>query len=149
MKKNYKKISMIILDILFIQNNNSRVQFIRYTISGGIAFITDFVILLILTEFLNIYYLISAGIAFIIGVLVTYILSIRWVFDTRRFQSKRYEISIYFLLSFIGLLLTELFMWYFTDIIHYHYLLSKIVSSAFVLGWNFISKKFILFPSKY
>jgi putative flippase GtrA len=145
MEKNHNKISMIISGILSKQNSNYHFQFIRYTISGGIAFITDFIILYILTDILNIYYLISAGIAFIAGVSVIYTFSIIWVFDIRRFQNKRFELSLFILISFFGLLLTELFMWFFTDMINFHYLLSKIISSALILWWNFFSKKIILF----
>lgn len=67
---------MIVRNILSNQNNKSQFQFIRYAISGGIAFISDFTILYILTDYFYIYYLISAGIAFIAGVLIIYMLSI-------------------------------------------------------------------------
>lgn len=139
---------MKVLDILSKQNN-TRAQFLRYSISGGIAFISDFTILYILTDFFHIYYLVSAGIAFIAGVLITYILSIKWVFDKRRIQNKHLELGFFILISFIGLILTELFIWFFTEIINFHYLISKIISSALVLFWNFFSKKYILFSSKY
>lgn len=141
--------SMKILEIFSKQNNVSYFQFIRYALSGGIAFITDYTILYILTEFFHIHYLVSAGIAFTAGVLVTYTFSILWVFNTRRFANNRVELGLFILLSFIGLLLTELFMWFFTEKVSFHYLNSKIISSALVLFWNFFSKKTILFSSKY
>lgn len=136
---------MIVRNILSNQNNKSQFQFIRYAISGGIAFIADFTILYILTDILNIYYLISAIISFTAGVLVTYTLSIIWVFDIRRFRNKHIELGLFTLLSIIGLLLTIFFMWFFTEIINFYYLLSKIISSALILGWNFFSKKILLF----
>jgi putative flippase GtrA len=139
---------MKVLDILSKQNN-TRFQFLRYSISGGIAFISDFTLLYILTDFFHIYYLVSAGIAFMAGVLITYILSITWVFDKRRIKNKHLELGFFILISFIGLILTELFIWFFTEKINFHYLISKIISSALVLFWNFFSKKYILFSSKY
>ncbi len=138
-----------ILEIFSKQKNVSHFQFIRYAVSGGIAFISDFTILYILTDFFHIYYLVSAGIAFITGVLITYIFSITWVFDIRRIQNKHLELGLFILLSVIGLLLTELFMWFFTEKVSFHYLISKIIASAIVLFWNFFSKKIILFSSKY
>jgi len=140
---------MNVRNILSNQNNKNKSQFIRYAISGGIAFILDFTILYILTDFFQIYYLMSAGIAFIAGVLTTYIFSITWVFDKRRIQNKHLELGVFILLSVVGLLLTELFMWFFTEKVYFHYLNSKIISSAIVLFWNFFSKKIILFSSKY
>jgi len=131
------------------RNNVGYFQFVRYAFAGGIAFITDFTILYFLTDIFNIYYLASAGIAFIAGVFVTYIFSIFWVFDTRKFVNKHVELGLFILLSFIGLLLTELFMWFFTDFVSIHYLFSKVISSALVLGWNFFSKKYFLFSIKH
>jgi len=140
---------MIVRNILSNQNNKSQFQFIRYAISGGIAFISDFTLLYILTDYFYIYYLISAGIAFIAGVLIIYMLSITWVFDKRRFQNKHLELGLFILISFIGLILTELFIWFFTEKVNFHYLNSKIISSALVLFWNFFSKKFLLFSLKH
>lgn len=127
------------------KTNNTLIQLFRYTFVGGIAFIADFTILYILTDILNIHYLISAGISFTAGVLVTYTLSIIWVFDIRRLRNKHIELGLFTLLSIIGLLLTIFLMWLFTEIINFYYLLSKIISSALILGWNFFSKKILLF----
>ena len=140
---------MKIQNILSKQSQGSQFQLIRYSISGGVAFIIDFTILYILTEIFNIYYLISAGFAFIAGALVTYTFSIFWVFDIRRFVNTHIELGLFILLSFIGLLLTELFMWFFTEFSGIYYLFSKIISSALVLGWNFFSKKYLLFSIKH
>ena len=45
----------------------------------------------------------------------------------------------------IGLGLTEGLMWFFTDLVGLHYMLSKLVTAALVLLWNFIARKIILF----
>lgn len=143
------ELTQMISQLIKTNTNNTFVQLFKYTFVGGIAFIFDFGLLYILTEYFNIYYLISAGIAFTAGVLITYTLSIKWVFVIRRFQNKHIELGLFILLSFIGLLLTELFMWFFTEIIQFYYLLSKIVASALILWWNFFSKKILLFSLKH
>lgn len=110
------------------------IQLFPYAFVGVIAFIFGFTVLFILTEIFSMYYLISAGIGFIVGTLITYTFSIFWVFDTKIFVNRQIELGLFILLSFIGLLLTELFMWVFTEFSRIYYLFSKIISSALVLG---------------
>jgi len=127
------------------RTNNTYVQLFRYTFVGGFAFIFDFGTLYILTEFFNIHYMFSAAIAFLLGVTINYLLSVIWVFKKRRIKSKYVEFAVFSLIGIIGLTLNELLIWYFTEIVEFHYLLSKIVSAAFIYLWNFFVRKFTLF----
>jgi putative flippase GtrA len=127
------------------QTDNTFLQFFRYTFVGGIAFIADFGSLFVLTEFFNVHYLISAAVAFLLGLTINYILSVVWVFSKRIFRNKSAEFGVFAFIGIIGLGLNELFIWFFTEHIHFYYLLSKIVSTVFVFLWNFIVRKFILF----
>jgi len=131
---------------LFIdQTDNTFVQLFRYTFVGGTAFIVDFGLLFVLTDFVNIHYLISAAISFLLGLATNYWLSIIWVFNRRILTNKSLEFGIFAFIGIIGLGFNELFIWFFTEYVHFHYLLSKIVSTVFVFLWNFIVRKFILF----
>lgn len=131
---------------LFIdQTDNTFVQLFRYTFVGGTAFIVDFGLLFVLTDFVNIHYLISAAISFLLGLATNYWLSIIWVFNKRILTNKSLEFGIFAFIGIIGLGFNELFIWFFTEYVHFHYLLSKIVSTVFVFLWNFIVRKFILF----
>lgn len=139
------KTEYIIEKLLKNRTDNTFIQLFRYTFVGGVAFIVDFTSLFIFTEFLGIYYLISAAIAFLLGLTTNYILSIVWVFSKRTFRSKRFEFGIFALIGIIGLGFNELFIWSFTEHIHFHYLLSKIISTVFVYLWNFFARKYTLF----
>ncbi len=127
------------------KTNNTFIQLFRYTFVGGIAFIFDFGILFIFTEFFNIYYLLSAGIAFLIGLFINYNLSILWVFNKRSIKSKHTEFFIFMSIGIIGLILNEFIMWFFTEITNIYYLFSKLISTILVYMWNFIIRKLILF----
>jgi putative flippase GtrA len=131
--------------IFISKTNNISIQFFRSVIVGGIAATIDLFFLYICTNYLNIYYLISAGISFTIGLLVNYFLSKKWIFSEEHFQNKLTEFGIFLIIGIIGLLLNELFIWYFTDQIHLYYMLSKILTIFLVFLWNFSSRKFILF----
>ncbi len=135
-----------LVDDLFInKTNNTLIQLFRYTFVGGIAFIIDFGSLFALTEFFHIHYLISAAIAFLFGLSTNYCLSILWVFDKRAVQSRWMEFFIFGFIGLIGLGLNELIIWFFTEKIHFHYLISKIVSTIVVYCWNFFVRKLTLF----
>ena len=121
------------------------VQAVRYGLSGGMAFVADFGLLYVLTDCLHVHYLLSSMLSFATGLLITYLLSVYWIFDQRRFDNRLFEIVLFTAIGVVGLLLTALFMWLFTDRLDMHYLLSKVLTTAITTAWNFLAKKFILF----
>ena len=130
------------------KTDNVFIQIIRYFISGGIAAVVDFGLLFLLTEFLDFYYLLSAVISFSVGLLITYLFSITWIFNQRRIGNRWIELLIFSSIGAVGLLLTYLFMSYFTEVIHLHYMLSKVLTTIIVFFWNFLTKRFVLFTGK-
>jgi putative flippase GtrA len=126
-------------------SNNTAIQFLRYTLVGGCAFIVDFSSLFVLTSYYHIHYLISAAIAFLLGLAVNYTLSIIWVFSQRKLRNMWIEFALFSLIGVGGLLLNELFMWFFTEILLFHYLMSKAVSTVIVYLYNFFMRKLTLF----
>lgn len=136
---------LMISNLLKNKTDNTVVQLIRYTFVGGVAFVVDVGLLFLLTEYFNVYYLFSAGLAFLLGLTTNYILSVVWVFNKRRLRKKWLEFGIFAVVGIIGLGLTELFIWFFTEHVQFHYLLSKIISTFFVYLWNFFARKYILF----
>lgn len=127
---------------------NVVVQALRYAVSGGVAFVADFLLLYVLTDCAHVHYLLSAILSFCVGLLITYLLSVYWIFDKRRFDSRVPEIIIFVLIGLVGLLITALFMWLFTDLLQIHYLLSKVLTTFVSTVWNFLAKKFILFSDR-
>ena len=127
------------------RTDTTSIQLFRYTFVGGLAFIVDFGSLFVLTDLFGIYYLISAALAFILGLATNYVLSIIWVFSSRTLRNKWFEFGIFALIGIVGLGFNELFIWFFTERVHFHYLQSKIVSTVLVYLWNFSARKFILF----
>ncbi|MCF7815161.1 MAG: GtrA family protein [Candidatus Cloacimonetes bacterium] len=129
------------------RNDNIKIQFFRYVIVGGLAFIIDYISLYLLTEFLNIYYLLSAAISFIMGLIVNYIISIKWVFQTSE-QKSRIQFFVYGLIGVIGLGLNELIIWLLTDKADLFYMHSKLVAAVIVLLWNFLARRKLMMREK-
>ena len=80
------------------------IQFFRYFCSGGLAFVVDktlFVVTHYFTLHLNNYWATSVG--FVAGIIITYLLSIFWVFDERRMKNTLFEVLIFVAIGIVGL----------------------------------------------
>ncbi len=135
----------MIKKILFQKSNHFFVQLFRYGLVGGVAFIVDMGSLVFFTDVIGIHYLISAIIAFIFGLITNYILSIHWVFNAHKVESKRNEFMIFALIGLVGLALNELIIWGMTEGLHVHYTVSKLVSTGLIYFWNFLARRKLLF----
>ncbi len=119
-------------------------QILKFGVVGFIAFLIDYGLLIFLTEVFGVDYLISATISFIVSVIFNYIASMRYVFSHREGMSRRREFIIFVILSVIGLLLNDLFMWIGVEFLFIDYRITKIVVTALVMMWNFITRKIFL-----
>ncbi|WP_407424489.1 GtrA family protein [Methanobrevibacter sp.] len=138
------------IDTLFRKRtDNIYLQFFRYIFVGGTAFVVDFFFLYFFSDICGIYYLISAVLSFIISVLVNYIMSTRWVFNQDNIDNKVLEFNLFILISSIGLVFTEILLYFFTDICGLYYLISKVISAAIVLFWNFIARRVMFYGKNF
>ena len=135
----------LIRKVCFGKPESTAIQFMRYAVVGGVAFTADFALLFILTDGFGLHYLISAAAAFLLGLTVNYFLSVSWVFDLRALANKRAEFAVFAAIGLIGLGFNELFIWFFTEHVHFHYLVSKACATILVFLWNFVARKYILF----
>jgi putative flippase GtrA len=120
-------------------------QLLKTVVASQAAFWLDFGILALLTEAAGLHYLASAAVAFLAGTTVSYVLSVVWVFDTRRVASKAAEYALFVLVGAVGLGLNEGLLWAFTEPLGLHYLISKAVAATIIFGWNFGARKLLLF----
>lgn len=118
-------------------------QILKFGVVGGLAFLIDYGLLYFLTEYLHIYYLISSVISFTVSLIFNYILSIKWVFDVTKKQTYK-EVIIFVVLSVMGLGINQLVMYVGSDLLHIHYMFTKLVATAIVMVWNFITRKIFI-----
>lgn len=127
-----------------LKSNPLFVQIFRFGIVGGLAFVVDYGILILCKEVFGLNVLLSAAIAFTISVIFNYILSVKWVFDVNKKNDSKRNFILFIVFSVIGLGLTEAIMWFGTDIIKISYLIVKIIATAIVMVFNFITRKIFL-----
>ena len=89
-------------------------------------------------------YLISATISFTVSVVFNYLASMRYVFTHKQGLSRRREFVIFVVLSVIGLGVNDLLMWLGSSVLGVSYLIVKIVATAIVMVYNFVTRKIFL-----
>lgn len=119
-------------------------QIIKFGGVGALCFVIDYGILFVLTEFVGLYYLLSSAISFSISVIVNYILSILFVFDTNTENNGIRNFVLFVIFSIIGLLLTTGIMKLGVDILSWNYMFVKIFATGIVMVYNFITRKLFL-----
>ena len=131
---------------LFVTPTNSTLlQLLRYVFVGGIAFLSDAGTLFLL-EKAGLHYLVAAALSFLVGLTVNFFLTKRFVFSQdARSVGRMGEFVAYGLIGLAGLGLTELIMYLMTGVFGVYFMLSKVVSAAIVLIWNFAARKLFLY----
>jgi len=131
--------------LLSAPTQNVVTQFLRYIFVGMVSFFIDFYFLYLL-ESLGMHYLPAAGFAFSIGIGVNFILTKFFVFkQVDPTVGPTAEIAVFLAIAIVGLVLTELLMFYFTGHLHIYFMTSKFISSLLVFLWNFLGRKLILY----
>lgn len=116
-------------------------QFCKFGFVGILSVMVDYVVLFTLVELFGADYLKASAISYTFSVIVNYVLSMRYVFHGREDLSKAKEVSIFFFLSLVGLLLNQAIMWVAVDMAGMYYGLAKPMATFMVTWYNFISRK--------
>ena len=119
-------------------------QIIRFAFVGGSAFVIDYGILYVLNQLLGVNHLVASTISFSVSVIYNYILSTVWVFDVNEEQTKTEQLVVFMVLSVIGLAINNLIIWIFVDNCGMYIMWAKVIATAVVMVYNFITRKIYL-----
>ena len=119
-------------------------QLLKFGLVGGIAFLIDYGLLFICTEWFGIYYFISSIISFSVSVIFNYVASVLWVFDVDQEKSKTKNFIIFIALSIVGLGINQIIMWYGVEVLKLYYMLIKLIATFIVMVFNFITRKMFI-----
>lgn len=116
-------------------------QIAGFGVVGVVATLIDFGVLALLKEAFGVDPVLAAGVSFVVSLLFNYWASMRYVFTRRDDMSRSRELVVFTVLSLVGLALNELIMWLGVAFAGVHYLLVKVGATAFVMVWNFWSRR--------
>ena len=131
-------------------------EMVRFALTGGVCFLVEFAVLVLLKEGLGLDTLIATPIAFALSVVVNYALCMRWVFRGARDGGAAAKAG-FAVTSVMGLVLNEGLMLLFRVILGEDavlltllgypvtmYMLNKVLSTLLVMVWNYFTKKAVL-----
>ena len=119
-------------------------QIVKFGIVGFIAFCIDYGIFLALTYLFGVNYLVAAAISFLISTVFNYAASMRYVFQGKETQTAMQQFAIFFVLSVFGLVLNQIFLWVCVDVCSIAEWAGKLIATALVMVYNFITRKIFL-----
>ncbi len=106
---------MTIKQLLKEDTDKTSIQFLRYCFVGGLAFIVDYGIMVLLVEIFALHAVLASAIAFILGLIVNYLLSTFWIFKKSRLHSRVAEFVGFAVIGLIGLGINAAIIWFFQD----------------------------------
>ncbi len=128
-----------------IIKNERFAEIFRFVINGGICFVIDWGVMMLLMEFTNLPDWFSIGIGFTVSVIVNYIICILWVFKGAEKQSIGSKF-IFIGSSVVGLGLTELLMLLLIPFIPPA--IAKVFVTGVVMIWNYLMKRIAIYGIK-
>ena len=131
-------------------------EIIRFAVSGGVCFLIEFALLVLLRDTCGLDTLVATPIAFTVSVIVNYLFCVKWVFPDAGKQGNKARIA-FFISSIMGLFLNEGLMWLFRVLLGEDtvvmtvfgftvtmYMVNKVLATLIVMVWNYITKRYIL-----
>ena len=126
------------------KTENLFIQIFKFIIVGGIATIIDWIVYYVLYNYAHLDPLIANILSFSVSVIYNYIASVKWVFDVKKDKGKIRMLVEFLIFSIIGLILTEILLWLGINKLGMNAMLVKIIATAIVMVFNFITRKIFL-----
>ena len=120
-------------------------QFALYFAVSAGALALDFALFAALNRLLGLHYLAASAISFSSGAAVTYLLSVRLVFDQRRIGDRRVEFASFFLIGLVGLAVNQLALLVGVSALAWPPLQAKVAAAGFSFVANFLARRTLLF----
>ena len=121
-----------------------KLLFVRYLIAGGIAGVTQLILLYAFTKLLHIHYLISTSVAFFIVFWISFFLQKLWTFAEKTRHRINKQVVYYFVMHSVNFFANGFLMYVFVSLLGIWYIVSQIIISLSIAGVTyFINKKYI------
>ena len=139
------------------QKKSRAAEIIRFALTGGVCFVVELAVLILLKGKFGVDTLIATPIAFLISVILNYLLCVVWVFRGAKNRGAGAKAG-FLITSLIGLGLNELLMLVFRLTLGEDaviltlrsrtinmYVLNKCIATLVVMIWNYFSKRAVLY----
>ncbi|MFT5207974.1 MAG: dolichyl-phosphate beta-glucosyltransferase [Candidatus Omnitrophota bacterium] len=121
--------------------------FIKYCVVGVSGTMIDVGSLYVLVEYLNVHLIAAITIAFVLSVINNFTWNKLWTFRNQSSNYKKLFIK-FCIVACGGLILTNISMCILVTVAKIWYIYAKLITSGFVLTWNFLANKYWTFKFK-
>lgn len=119
---------------------------ILYGVIGCCSSSIDFLIYTFLVSYIGFNYLLANCISVLTGILTSFTLNRKYNFKVKDKTVKRF--IIFFTVGLCGMMASNAILYICIDVMHWHELLSKLLSIVFVVLGQFIINKYVTFKTK-
>lgn len=119
----------------------------QYGLVGGLSAAADIALFLLFIQKLQIHYLIVATFSFIIATYLNYILCRLFIFKNTYKHSTHKQFLLVYAVSGVGLLIHHSMLFLTFEAMSLSLPLSKILAMSIAFGWNFLSRKHLVFAT--
>lgn len=120
-------------------------KIIRYLCVGSIAAATDIFFFISAVKILQLDWFFVSLASFMLATTINYIFSVIYVFESGTRFRRRTEASLVFMVSSIGLLVNQTTLWLLIDTFNIDEIISKIMATASVFFWNYMTRSNFIF----
>lgn len=122
-------------------------RILRYLIAGGLATLTNLVILYLLTSGVGLWYIYSSIISLSTATVVSFVLQKLWTF--KNFDSSRVHVQLplHIALALSNIVINAMLLYVFVEWIHIWYLIAQIFAGAMLACMNYFVYKHVIFVS--
>lgn len=139
------------------QKKSRTAEIVRFAVTGGVCFLVELAILILLKGRFGVDTLIATPVAFLVSVILNYLLCVVWVFRGAKNRGAGAKAG-FLITSLVGLGLNELLMLLFRWMLGEEtvilalggreirmYVLNKCLATLIVMIWNYFSKRAVLY----
>ena len=119
------------------------VKLIRYGFVVAVTAPIDLGGYILLKSVFHFYYVLAATLSFTVSLIVNYLLSVAWVWTNHSGRQRHIDATIFGIIGIIGLGITDLVVYLFTDFAHLNYIISKLIAFTIVFFWSFSARHWL------
>lgn len=136
--------------------NQRMKEMIRFVVTGGVCFVIEYAVLVLLKEAVHMSVMIATPLAFLVSVAANYLMCVLWVFDGAKNSGRAAQLG-FLVTSGIGLVLNWLIMAALTALFGEDavlltvaglslkvYMVNKVIATLLVMIWNYFTKRLVL-----
>ena len=116
-----------------------------YFFVGGVSFLANFGIFLMFVHLMGLHWVLGNIAGFIAGTFVNYVLSVRFVFKSKNFLRRDFEVYLTFMVSALGVGLETILIHLEHDVASLNLNVSKLGAAGVVFFWNYGARRFLIF----